>query len=228
MDTIERQKKPFRQRLLEIIEPAQDNKDIVSHIYDYLLVISILLGVIPLMFLKQSETMTLLDKISSAWFLMDYILRWFTADLRSKKKNFWAFLIYPFTIGAIIDLTSLLPTILQFLNPTLKLLRMSRMLKLFRMSRLLRFYEPMQIILKVLKQEAPMLLSVVGLAAMYIFVTALIMFNVESGIETEDGVTMFNNIFDSHLASSQEDTWRNSDESKKKRTTNKNKQHNHD
>ena len=46
----------------------------------------------------------IIDKISVGIFIVDYILRWSTADFLFKKKSPISFLKYPFTVMAIIDL----------------------------------------------------------------------------------------------------------------------------
>lgn len=187
----------FRKRINEILEPSTDGaKDIVSYVYDIIMIIAIFLGIVPLMFKGQSSTLILIDNISLFWFVFDYLLRWFTADLRSKLQGWKAFLVYPFTLSAIIDLLSILPSVLKMLSPSLKLFRLSRLLKILRFFRLFRYYEPLQIIISVVRKEGHTLLAVVGLAVTYIFITALIMFNAEYEVELSGGRVMFNTIFD--------------------------------
>jgi voltage-gated potassium channel len=75
----------------------------------------------------------------------------------------------------------------------LKVLRIARLLKTFRLFKFLRYSRQIQILVKVLKKEKKILLTVMGIAVFYIFVTALIMFNVESG---EEGTAIFSSFFD--------------------------------
>lgn len=187
----------FRKRLNQIVEPSVNgSEDIVSYVYDIAMIVAIALGIAPLMFKQQDIVLITFEHVSFVWFVVDYILRWLTADFRSKYKGWKAFLVYPFTINAIIDLLSILPSVLRFLSPTFKLFRLSRLLKILRFVRLVRYYEPLQIIASVMRKEGRTLLAVVGLALSYIFITALIMFNAEYENELDGGRVMFGNIFD--------------------------------
>ncbi len=186
----------FRERVDQVIEPTHEEGDWLSTAYDIIMIVAIAFGIIPLMFKQQTSLLHTLDFISLIWFLIDYILRWLTADMRGRLKGWKAFVVYPFTLNAIIDLLSILPSFLKVLNPSLKLFRLSRLLKLLRFFRFVRYYEPLQIVLAVLRKEGRTLLAVVGLAMSYIFITALIMFNVEYENELDGGKVMFGNIFD--------------------------------
>lgn len=187
----------FRERVYDIIEPTHDPKgDKLSFAYDIIMVVAICFGILPLMFKKQDSFLLSIDMFSLAWFLIDYVLRWLTADMRGYLRGWKAFVFYPFTLNAIVDLLSILPSFLKVLNPSFKLFRLSRLLKILRFFRFVRYYEPLQIVLAVLKKEGRTLLAVMGLAVSYIFVTALIMFNVEYENELDGGKVMFGNIFD--------------------------------
>lgn len=187
----------FRQRVASVIEPSADGiKDIPSYLYDGVMITAIALGLIPLMFKTQSHFLILLDRISLFCFIVDYLLRWLTADLIGRRRGWKAFLLYPFTLEAFIDLLSILPSFLKILNPSLKLFRLSRLLKILRFFRMFKYYEPLQIVLTVINKECRTLMAVIGLAVSYIFITALIMFNVEYENELDSGNAMFANFFD--------------------------------
>ena len=106
-----------------------------------------------------------------------------------------AFLTYPFTFIAIVDLLSILPSVGIF-NKALKVLRVVRLLKLLRLFRFLRYSSRIETLLFVLKKERVVLLTVLGIAVFYIFATALIMFNVELNNQSVDGVVVFESFFD--------------------------------
>jgi voltage-gated potassium channel len=118
-----------------------------------------------------------------------------TADFHLNKNRVAAFLLYPFTPMAIIDLLSILPTI-NLLNPTFKLMRISRLLKVLRVVKFIRYFEPLEIILSVVRKQKKILCTVLSLAVFYIFITALIMFNAEEDINPETGQYLFKNFFD--------------------------------
>ena len=182
-----------RKSINYIIEARNDSK--ASRIYDYVMLIAIVIGILPLMFRGQSQLFWWFDLLSGICFIFDYLLRWITADLSSNRKGWKAFAIYPFTVMAIIDLLSILPT-LNLLSPTFKVVRVSRLLKILRVFKVIRYFEPLEIILSVVRKQSKVLMTVMSLAFFYIFITALIMFNAEEDINPETGQYLFDNFFD--------------------------------
>ena len=177
----------WRKKIFEIVET--EGASIISKIYDWTMLVFIVISLVPLAFREQNITLILLDRISVSIFIADYLLRWFTADYKLKTTNKWqAFLLYPITPFAIVDLLSILPSFSLF-NRAFKILRITRLLKILRVFRFLRYSENLQILLKVLHKERHILFTVFLIAIAYIIVTALIMFNVEES-------TMFEDFFD--------------------------------
>ena len=88
---------------------------------------------------------------------------------------------------AIIDLLSILPTA-NLLNPTFKVMRFSRLLKILRVIKFIRYFEPLGIVLSVIRKQRKILCTVLSLAVFYVFITALIMFNAEEDINPETGL----------------------------------------
>ena len=170
----------MRKRIFSIIE-ASDGNDIWSSIYDAFMMVVIIISLLPLNFKEESDFFILTDKITAAIFIVDYILRWTTADLGSKNYPVIAFLRYPFTPMAIIDLVSILPS-LSILNRGFKMLRVLRMFRAMRVLRVFKFVrysKNIQIILNVIKRSRKPLLTVGMLALAYIYFSALVLFNVE-------------------------------------------------
>ncbi len=158
------------------------------------MLVAIVVGILPLLFREQFMLFWYFDLISGLCFVVDYLLRWITADLPSKHRVV-AFLLYPFTPMAIIDLLSILPTF-NLISPTFKIVRVSRLLKILRVIKVVRYYEPLEIILTVVRRQSKILWTVFSLAVFYIFITALIMFNSEEDINPETGRYLFDNFFD--------------------------------
>ncbi len=170
----------MRKRIYQIIELAEEN-DITSRIYDTFMMFIIFLSLIPLAFKEQPVAFLWLDQITVTIFIIDYILRFVTADLKLKGKGIRAFIIYPFTPMAIIDLFSILPSI-TILNNGFRLLKIFRLMRTFRVFRVfksVRYSKNIMIILRVLKRQRDSLLVVLWLAVAYVLVSALIIFNVE-------------------------------------------------
>ena len=179
--------------LFNVIEYDDEHQSKWSTFYDILMLIMIVLSIIPLMFREHTTLFTWFDQISVVVFILDYLLRWGTADLKHPERNkFLSFAVYPITPIAIIDLLSILPSVGIF-GRSLKVLRVVRLLKTLRLFKFLRYSRQIQILVKVLKKEKKILFTVLGIAVFYIFVTALIMFNVES---TDEGSVIFTSFFD--------------------------------
>lgn len=174
----------WRKRIFDIIET--ENHSLISKIYDWAMLVFIVISLVPLAFREQNTTLIWLDWISVSIFIVDYLLRWLTADYKLTKATKWkAFLLYPITPFAIVDLLSILPSFSLF-NKAFKLLRVTRLLKILRIFRFVRYSENMQILLKVLHKERHILFTVFLIAIAYIIVTALVMFNVEESAMFED------------------------------------------
>ena len=179
----------MRKRLFEIIEKSNGN-DNLSSIYDSFMLIVILLSLVPLAFKSSANGFALIDKISVSIFIIDYILRFITADFRYQDKSIKSFIKYPFSFMALMDLFAILPsfTVLNQGFKVLKLFRMIRALRVFRAFKALRYSKSIEIITNVLRESKDSLMAVGTLAIAYILISALIIFNVEPD--------SFNNFFD--------------------------------
>ena len=91
---------------------------------------------------------------------------------------------------ALVDLIAILPsfTVLNQGFKVLKLIRLIRALRVFRAFKAFRYSKSIEIIANVLKESRDSLVAVGTLALAYIFISALIIFNVEPD--------SFNNFFD--------------------------------
>ncbi len=169
----------MRKRIFEIIEVSEDN-DRLSAGYDVFMLICILVSIIPLGFKQPPEFFAYTDVIMTGVFIIDYALRWLTADLKLGKKGA-SFAIYPFTPWAIIDLLSILPG-LSILSRGFKLFRLFRIIRTFRLLRLfkaMRYSKNLTIIVEVIVKSKDALLAVCSMALIYVLVAALVIFNVE-------------------------------------------------
>lgn len=170
----------MRKRIYEIIEVAE-SEDKLSKAYDIFMIITIIISLIPLMFKGQTTSLFVIDKVCVVIFIVDYILRLCTADFKLKKNSATSFAKYPFTPMAIIDLLSILPSVIP-ISQSFKVLRLFRMVRAFRVFRVfrgLRYSKSLRRIITVLKESKESLLAVGALAIAYILTTALIIFNVE-------------------------------------------------
>jgi voltage-gated potassium channel len=183
-----------REKIYWAIKPWHGKK--YARIYDIVMLIAIAVGILPLMFRYHYEAFWYLNLFSGFCFVLDYILRWMTADFEMKKYRKWeSFVWYPFTPMAIIDLLSILP-VFNLLNPTFKVARLTRLLMTLRVFKAIRYFEPLEIVLSVIRSQRKILLTVLSLALFYIFITALIMFNAEEDINPETGKYLFETFFE--------------------------------
>lgn len=183
----------MRKRLYDIIEQAHDS-DIASVIYDVLMLIAIAASILPLMFVEETATFHIIEQVTVAIFIIDYILRWITADYRLQKEG-KSFALYPFSGWAIIDMLSILPG-LSIIGKGFKVFRVTRLLRILRLFKFIRYSDKIQVLGRVIRKEKGVLLSVLGIAVFYVFITALVMFNAEPHMNPTTGVTTFGDFFD--------------------------------
>ena len=165
-----------RKTLFQIIEPHQ-KENAIEKAYDVFMFLTIIVSLIPLTTKSHTGIFMWLDFVSTVVFIIDYILRLLTADYKLGKGKL-SFLLYPFTFMALADLLCILPS-LFLLNNSLRLFKILRMLRILRVFKFIRYSKNVQILTNVLKKQKDSLIIVGLLALGYIFISALIIFNVE-------------------------------------------------
>ena len=116
-----------RQRLYNLLNGDEGLAMWCGRVMTVLIIASLL----PLCFKESSPILETIEYGCVLVFIVDYLARWVTADLKLRKGAL-SFVIYPFTPMAIIDLLSILP-VFNALNDALRTLRV---LRLFRALRL--------------------------------------------------------------------------------------------
>lgn len=169
----------MRNKIYSIIEPA-DNGGKLSNFYDFIMMATIVISIVPLAFKTTNIFFQWIDYITVTIFILDYLLRLFTADIKL-KKSILSFFLYPITPMAVIDLVSILPsiTILNSGFRLLKLFRLLRTLKVLRALKFLRYSKSFDIISNVFKKQKKVLGAVATMAVAYVLVSALVIYNVE-------------------------------------------------
>ncbi len=175
----------LRHRVFLIVTPHNNNSSRDSRIYDYFQLVAIVLSLVPLAFRNYTPFFSVLEYCCVSLFILDYVLRWLTADFKM-RKGWFSFVLYPITPMAIIDMLSILPTF-SVINEAFHLFRVTRLFKIFRLLKFGRYSKELGIFMQVLKQQRSVLLSVLTLAIFYIILTALLMFSVDD---------KFDNFFD--------------------------------
>nr|MCR5099926.1 ion transporter [Butyrivibrio sp.] len=170
----------MRKRIYEIVEGTDPN-DNMADTYDAVMFFMTIISIAPLMFKTSIKVYGYTDIIAFIFFVIDYVLRWITADYKSGQCKVTTFVKYPFTLMAIIDLLSLLPFV-TYLNSSFRILRMFRSVKtlrIFRVFRTMRHTGSMGVIIEVMHSSKKALMEVASLAVCYIIISALIIFNIE-------------------------------------------------
>ncbi len=170
----------MRRKIYELVEITDSsiNGKKVYDLYDILMLVFIIISLIPLCFKESNGFFTAIEYIAAAVFGIDYLLRWITADMKLGGSGIVPFIRYPFSFFAIMDLLSLLPA-LSVIYPGFGVLRLFRLGKAFRALRLLRYSNSFNMIVSVIRRERRPLTAVCALAGGYIFLSALILFQVE-------------------------------------------------
>jgi len=165
-----------RRRIFDIIEKA-DSDDMLSKWYDRFMIICIFLSLLPLCFHHTNAVFVGLDIFTAAVFIIDYALRWWTADfkLREGKRSF---VKYPFTPFAIIDMITILASATP-LNSGFRVFRVIRLQKSLRALKLLRYSRGFYLMMLVFRKKKDDLLTVCYLVIGYIIFSALLMYQVE-------------------------------------------------
>lgn len=183
----------MRRKIYEILEQSHDGNKL-SYAYDILMLLAIAVSIVPLMFVEETQAFRTIEQITVTIFIIDYLLRWLTANYRLKKGAL-SFILYPFTGWAIIDLLSILPGV-TILSKGFKILRITRLLRILRIFKFVRYSDKIQVLGRVIRKEKGVLFTVLGIAIFYVFLTGLIMFNAEPHINPITGQETFKDFFD--------------------------------
>ena len=182
-----------RKWISDLVEPGKPG--VLSQVYDFLMLVAIALGTVSLLFREYRPLFWYFDIISSAMYIVDYLLRWMTCDLRSEKPRWKAFLLYPFTPMAILDLLSILPTF-EVVSSSYKLAKSARLLKIVRFTKIVHYIGPLDIFVKVIKKQRKLLMAVALVAIFDILITAILMFQSEQEIDPVTGEYIFKTFHD--------------------------------
>ena len=159
----------FKEKLYDLVNSSR-----AYAVFSFAVVVA---SLIPLTVKQQEPWLIAIEYATTGVFIFEYLARWLSSDI-SLGKGKRSFLVYPFTPMAIVDLITILPTFV-LLNQGFKALRIIRLVLLLRLFRFFKESRSFKIIAEVVKKERNVLGAVCFIAGVYIFLTALIMFNVE-------------------------------------------------
>lgn len=173
----------MRERIYKIISDDSATDYQPSHIYDWFMIVVIIVSLLPLCFKDPTHRLIRIEWVTTAVFVVDYLLRWSCADYllearEDRTERALAFVRYPFTPLALVDLMSIVPTFLH-VSQVLRLSRLVRLMRVIRAIKLVHHSRSVQLVLRVLHRERHALLAVLVLSLGYVFISALLVFNVE-------------------------------------------------
>ena len=170
----------IRQKIYDIVELKEVNS-LASRLYNQFMLVLVVISMLPLAFKEDYAIFAITDVVVVSVFIVDYLLNWMTADIRFGKRGIWPFIRYPFSLPGIVDMLSILPA-LAFIHDGFRLLRITRGLRILRMLsvfKLVHHSQNMVLVVRTLRESRDSLLAVGYLAAGYILVSSLVIFNVE-------------------------------------------------
>lgn len=178
----------MRKKIYNVVHVYDGN--VFSLVYKYFMIAVIALSLVPLIFKEELPLFPPLECACFVIYLLDYALRWLTADYKLGGTKWLAFLKYPVRFISIVDLLSVFAL---FCSCTgfLESVKMAQALSVFRIIRILRYSKSVRTILEILKRSRKPLIAVGGLAVGYIIISAIVIFNVEP----ESFMTFFDAIY---------------------------------
>lgn len=180
---MEKDREQIKRRIFEIIEASRD-RDIASHAYDMMMLFAIVVGLIPLTMKQENSYTRWIDAMTAALFLVDYVIRFWTADYKMGYKHYKAYLAYVLSPLAVVDFLSIVPVLALFFpaNVTIGLFRIFRLfvvLKVVRVLKFIRYSKAWNSIMNVFRRVRKQLTAVIILLFIYIISVAMVMFQVE-------------------------------------------------
>ncbi|WP_051538083.1 ion transporter [Butyrivibrio proteoclasticus] len=172
----------FKKRTYEVIEVSSIG-DASSRAYDVLMTTTVIVGMIPLTLKADNKYTFWIEILTTIIFLIDYIARIYTADYKMGYKSVKAYIAYLFTPLAIFDFLSLVPAIYLF-TPVSSTIGLFRLFRIFRVLKLVRYSKTMVVIANVLRKVKKQLMAVLILITLYIFVSAMLIFQLEPDLFT--------------------------------------------
>lgn len=170
----------YKRRLYEIIEVSKED-DSASKAYDIMILVSVVVGLIPLTMKNENIYARFIDILVGLVFLCDYIVRVYTSDYKMGIKSYKAYIAYGLTPMALIDLLSVVP-ILSIFFPSSVALRLFRIFRVFIVLKLIRYSKTMVRIENVIRKVKSQLFAVLILTLIYITASAMLVFQLEPNL----------------------------------------------
>lgn len=175
-------------KIIYMILDSDDNQSDANKIYNYVSVVLIIISILPLFFRELTPTLRVIDQIVLFFFVVEYILRFATADIKYPgKTRFQSYLAYLTSFYGIIDFLSILP-VFQYISRSFRIFesfRLFRLFRLFRSLRIMRVFKifrltsSLNIIINTIKRQKAQLQFILWVSVIYLLISSIILFNVE-------------------------------------------------
>lgn len=152
----------MRRKIYRLV--LKSDKKSINYFYDVFISFIAVLSIVPLMFKRELPSFYMIERAAVIILAIDYVLRFAVSDYIIGKGK-CSFIIYPFTLGAVVDIVSILP--------------FGKIFRVFRIFKMLRYMDFFLYIVNVYKKVKRVLFTVLLIAVCYIFITALFMFCAE-------------------------------------------------
>ncbi len=170
----------YKRRVYEVIEVSNVG-DRSSRAYDVMITTAVIVGLLPMTLKGENLYTRLIEFLTGFIFLTDYCVRVYTADFKMGYKSIKAYIAYVLTPLAIMDLLAIIPVITLFV-PVSGFIRLLKLFRFFRVFKLIRYSKTMIVIANVIRKVKSQLLAVLILILIYIFVSAMLVFQMEQDI----------------------------------------------
>lgn len=151
---------------------------LLSLVYKYFMIFAIVLSFIPLTTKSKVSLYDFIEIFCAVIFVLDYLLRWMTADYKFNSRHWSSFIKYPFRFISIIDLITILALLLSISKIT-QGYKFAEVLSVLRIVRIFRYSKSVRAIIAIFKRSKKSLIAVGTLAIGYIIVSAIVIFNIE-------------------------------------------------
>lgn len=194
--------KSKKKRVFEIIQIGS-RTDWLSNAFDFFIIGVIIVNIFIAFFQTYDQSrqylavLDVLELITNLIFLVEYVLRMWTADeLYPKEKAGKARIRFLFSFYGLIDLLTFLPYFVPFFFPVgavaFRMLRVVRILRLFRINSR---YDAFNVITDVLREKRNQLFSSIFLVIMLMMASSLCMYSLEHEAQPEAFQNAFSGIW---------------------------------
>lgn len=188
----------FKKRIFEVLQIGNRN-DIISSLFDYFIVFVIFLNIFAVFYetfdssVKYSEILYGIESVTSVIFLVEYIIRLWTADYLYPNKGKWKSRFrFAVSFYGIVDLLSFLPFFLpvSFITGAVAF-RMLRVARVFHLFKINAQYDAFNVVIDVLKEKRQQLFSSIVMILIMMLSSSLLMYGLEHDAQPE----VFENAF---------------------------------